>query len=198
LSFFDCNTSIKPCFAGFLTKPSLCQLNYHVYNRGQLRYNLLYSKYTQGLFRVILKPDGLGVVPQSDPPLKIVDASDKGLGITQAPDGSIVEVRQPTGEIWIHQPDEPETASLIAKSCHPRRGGQAGGNKLTIYGVNLRKNGEPTVNVGPYSCPVTSSTSSKITCTLPGGIGTADVVVTSGADSYTFKRGYRYITGLPV
>ena len=56
----------------------------------------------------------------------------------------------------------------------------------------------PSVTVGGKACPVVTAllTSTIIECTLPGGSGTVDVVVTnSGNLSYTFKRGYRFITG---
>ena len=38
---------------------------------GQLRGNLIASKYLDGLYRVILTPDGLGVVSQSVPPIPL-------------------------------------------------------------------------------------------------------------------------------
>ena len=161
---------------------------------GQMRGNLLFSKYGQGIKRVILTSDGMGVIPQTDPPIDLV--GDQGLGLTMAPDGSLIEVRYPLNEVWLHRPDEPARGDLWVNAVFPRRGGQAGGGTLTVYGANLTKNGpSPTVTVGGFSCPVTLATSNKIQCTLPGGSGTVDVVVSSGADSYTFLDGYRFITG---
>lgn len=167
---------------------------------GQLRGNLIWSQYGARLQRLILRPDGLGVIPQSNPPLKLTGENnehigDKGLGLTQAPDGSLVEVRFPANVLWVHEPDEPATTDLTVRAVFPRRGGQAGGSTLTIYGVNLNKNGNPTVTVGGSACPVTSVAAKKIKCTLPGGSGTVDVIVTSGADSYTYLRGYRFVAG---
>jgi hypothetical protein len=142
---------------------------------------------------VILTPDGEGVIPQSKPPIPLV--GNFGLGVTQAPNGALVEIRHASKSVWIHRPDEAPTTNLIAKSVHPRRGGRAGGITLTIYGVNLNKQGNPTVRVGGFSCPVTFVSATKVKCTLPGGTGTVDIVVTSGTESYTFKRGYRFIIG---
>lgn len=160
---------------------------------GQLRGNLIFSKYKGGLYRVILTADGEAVIPQSNPPLPLV--GNLGLGVTQAPDGTLVEIRHADNSVWIHRPKETATTKLIAKSVFPRRGGRAGGTPLTIYGVNLNKNGNPTVRVGGSSCPVTFVSATKLRCTIPGGTGTVDVVVTSGAESYTFQKGYRFILG---
>jgi len=160
---------------------------------GQMRGNLIFSKYTDGLYRVILAPGGQAVIPQTDPPIALV--GDGGLGVTQAPDGSLVEVRLSANELWVHQPVEDLGTDLWVNTVWPRRCGSAGGPKMMIYGKNLDKNGTPTVTVGGSDCPVVFSNSIKVRCTLPGGSGIVDVVVTSGTESYTFKRGFRYATG---
>lgn len=46
-----------------------------------MRGNLIYSKYKDPLHRVILTADGRGVIPQSDPPIKLV--GDHTLDVTQ-------------------------------------------------------------------------------------------------------------------
>lgn len=163
---------------------------------GQLRHNLIYSKFTSKLYRVILQPDGLGVIPQSDPPLGLVGA--KGLGVTQAPDGSLVEVQYSVNQLWTHIPAEDPSEVVKVNSVFPRRGPPAGGSKLTIYGYKLMTaEASPVVTVGGFSCDVDigSATASKITCKLPGGSGLVDVTVTVGTESYTFKKGYKFVTG---
>jgi glucose/arabinose dehydrogenase len=159
---------------------------------GQLRGNLIASKYTDGLFRIILGPDGESVIPQSNPALPLV--GDDGLDVTQAPDGSLIEVRLPTKNIVIHKPNEPPTAELRVNAVFPRRGGNAGGYLLAVYGVNF--SADATVTIGGTACAIQTKTNSKITCTVPGGQGTVDVIVSGTSGSYTFKRAFRYITGI--
>ena len=48
---------------------------------GQLRGNLIYSKYKDPLHRVILTDDGRGVIAQSNPPTELV--GDQTLAVTQ-------------------------------------------------------------------------------------------------------------------
>lgn len=159
----------------------------------QLRGNLIVSKYTDGLFRIILSPDGTSVIPQSIPALPLV--GDNGLDVTQAPDGTLIEVRIATKNIYVHKPQEPPTTELRVHSVFPRRGGNAGGYNFSLYGVNLSN--DAVVTVGGTSCPIVSRTgTTKIICTIPGGTGTVDITVTGSAGSYTFKRGFRYITGV--
>jgi hypothetical protein len=159
---------------------------------GQLRGNLIASKYTDGLFRIILSPDGEFVIPQSNPALPLV--GDDGLDVTQAPDGSLIEVRLPTKNIVVHKPNEPLTAELRVNAVFPRRGGNAGGYLLSVYGVNFSP--DATVNIGGKACMIQSKTNSKITCTVPGGQGMVDVIVSGTSGLYTFKRGFRYISGI--
>jgi IPT/TIG domain len=160
----------------------------------QLRGNLIASKYTDGLFRIILSPDGLAVVPQSIPAIPLV--GDWGLDVTQAPNGNLIEVRLPTNNLYYHKPVEAATTELRVVSVFPRRGPNAGGTNLNIYGVNLNSGTSLTVTVGGSNCPVQTITSGKIICTLPGGAnGNVDVAVSSSAGSYIYQKGYRYISG---
>ena len=158
---------------------------------GQLRGNLIASKFMDGLYRVILTPDGLGVIPQNNSPLPFLGRG--GLTVTQAPDGTLIEVHFIGNSLYYHKANETSTTALQVNSVFPRRGGNAGGTKLSVYGVNFNANS--TVKVGGTKCPVLSTTAARITCTLPGGSGTVDIIVTGSAGTYTFKRGYRYISG---
>ena len=167
-----------------------------LFSRGQLRGSLIYSKYTSRMYRVILSPDGKSVVPQSNPPLSLIGK--KGLGVAQAPDGSLVQVQYSVNEVWVFIPSEAASSNVRVNAVWPRRGPQAGGSTLTVYGRNLKQTGKTTtVKVGNSNCPLTSSTATEIKCTLPGGTpGSTDVVVTVGTESYTFSKGYRFITGV--
>lgn len=159
----------------------------------QLRGNLIASKYTDGLFRIILTADGLGVIPQSVPALPLI--GDWGLDVCQAPNGNLVEVRLSTNSLFYHRPIEATTTKLKVLSVFPHRGPNTGGTKLNIYGVNLSGTGL-AVKVGGRNCPIVTRTTTKLTCTIPGGTnGNVDVVVTSSTGSYTFQKGYRYISG---
>lgn len=168
---------------------------------GQLRGDLVISKYNGGAYRVILTPDGKGVMPQSDPALLLVDG--QGLDITQAPSGEMIEVRYGKARIWYHRPKETTTNALVVNSVFPRRGGEAGGSSLHIFGRNFDKNGaSPTVTVGGKDCPVVVvkaplANYDRIECTLPGGTGTVDIVVALGGETSIFQKGYRYIRGKP-
>jgi hypothetical protein len=52
------------------------------------------------------------------------------------------------------------------------------------------------VAMGKQSCPIISATATLIECIVPGGVlGTVDIVVKGVTGSYTFQRGYRYISG---
>jgi len=165
---------------------------------GQLRNDLIISKYNGPSHRVILNSDGRSVKAESNPPLPLV--GDKGLAITQAPSGEIVEARYEDAEVWFHRPKETATSTLIVYSVFPERGGKAGGNSLHIYGRNFGK-GTPTVKVGGSACPVviskTGTKYDRIECTMPGGSGTVDITVTIGNEVTIFPKGYRYISGVP-
>jgi IPT/TIG domain len=162
---------------------------------GQMRGDLILSKYKEELYRVVLSNDGNSVNPFSNPAVPL--AGYGGLAVTQAPDGSLVEARHVGGTIYIQKPVEPPSSAMDIKSVFPRRGRLAGNSKLMIFGVNF--SGSPIVDVGGNPCTdaVLVSTN-KIECILPAGlVGRKDVVVSIGATSDTFVNGYRYITGLP-
>jgi Glucose / Sorbosone dehydrogenase/IPT/TIG domain len=163
---------------------------------GQLRGDLILSKYKDGLYRVILSDDGT-VNVNSVPAIELI--GDDGLDVTQAPDGSLMDARYEANAVFFFKPDEAPTTKMDVKTVFPRRGGLAGGSKLMIFGVNF-DGGTPIVTVGGNACTNAVQVSTKkIECTLPAGIvGRADVVVTIGAASDTYVKGYRYITGRPV
>lgn len=161
---------------------------------GQLRGNLIYSKYGGALHRVILSGDGRSVLPISNPALPLV--GDFSLAVTQAPMGELIEARYEEGHIFFHRPIETSTAETQIKGVFPYRGSRSGGSILTVYGVNLNKNGlTPTILVGGSSCPVTDVKAFRVACTLPSGSGTVDVELTLGSESFTFPKAYRYIVG---
>jgi hypothetical protein len=163
---------------------------------GQLRGNLITSKYTDGLFRVVLTEDGLNVVPESMQALPLV--GDWGLDVTQAPNGNLVEVRLPSNALYYHKPVEDVTSEVRIASVFPSRGSNAGGSILYIYGVNLNSGANFKVRVGGSDCIVQTLTASMATCILPGGPnGRVDVTVSSDSGWYIFKKGYRYISGFP-
>jgi IPT/TIG domain len=169
---------------------------------GQMRGDLILSKYTDGLFRVILSPDGEAVSPFSDPAISL--GGDNGLAVTQAPDGSLIDARYSANSCFIFKANETATSSMDIKTVFPRRGGLAGGTKLSIFGVNFGGSESSTlavVTVGARPCTnAVVVRATKIECTLPlgGTVGAKDVVVTIGAVSDTFVKGYRYITGMPL
>lgn len=164
---------------------------------GQLRGDLIVAKYKKELYRLILNDDGTEIIPQSIPPIEIGGGGT--LDVTQAPSGSLVDARYLVGAIHYYRPVEPETTDLVVKGVFPRRGDQAGGSQLAVYGVNMDKYGfGVTVSVGGTTCPLLNVFSNKITCTLPGGNGTADIQVAGGQEVSLFERGYRYITGKPA
>ena len=164
------------------------------FNR-QLRGNLIAAKYQGSLYRIVLAPDGKSVIPQSDPYIELTEDVD-ALDVTQAPDGTLISTSLDRNALYFHKPIEAPTTQLRVLSVFPQRGGQGGGNNLQIYGVNF--NNPTTVTVGGRNCAVTSFLTTKIVCTMPGGTGTVDIVVEGGnKQSYTFQRGYRYVTGLP-
>ena len=148
------------------------------------------------MWRVILSPDGKSVIPQSNPPLSLVGK--KGLGVVQAPDGSLVQVQYNVNEIWVFSPSEAASSTVRVNSVWPRRGPQAGGSTLTVYGRNLKQTGKTTtVRVGNSNCPLTTSTATELKCILPGGTpGPSDVVVMVDTESYNFSKGYRFISGV--
>jgi hypothetical protein len=163
----------------------------------QLRGNLIAAKYQGALYRIVLAPDGKSVIPQSDPYIELTSDVD-ALDVTQAPDGTLISSSLDRNAVYFHKPIEEVTTQLKVLSVYPRRGGQSGGNVLKLYGVNFQN--PITVTVGGRNCPVISFATTKIECTMPGGLGTVDVVVTNAANgtTYNFQQGYRYVTGLPA
>ena len=164
------------------------------YFNGQLRGNLLHVKYKSTIRRTVLSPDGLSVNPLSRPALPLVGSS--GLDVTQAPNGNLIEFRYSGNTIFVQKPTEAASPVLKVYTVFPNRGGLAGGTPLKIFGSNFGSN--PTVSMGTNICNIIGGTATPtyIECTIPGGSGTVDVVVTSGSTSYTFERGYRYIAGV--
>ena len=162
----------------------------------QMRGDLIAAKYRSALFRIILSTDGRSVIPSSNPAIKL--AGDENLDITQAPDGTIISARYTSNDIYYYEPKEPSSSVLAIKSIFPRRGGLAGGSKLSIYGANFG-NGGATVTIGGNNCGnVVVHTGQKITCTLPLGVlGLADVSVTVGSKMATMAKAYKYISGVP-
>jgi hypothetical protein len=105
------------------------------------------SQYLGGLYRVILSSDGKSVVPESNPPIPLLDGS--GLSVAQALSGELIEARIRSNQVWLHLPVERNTSFLVIKSVYPYRDGSAGGSSLHIYGKNLIQNGaSPTITVG--------------------------------------------------
>lgn len=158
----------------------------------KLRGHLILGRYKGGLYHIALSPDGRSVPKK----LPTILARKGGIGIAQGPDGTLFSARNDAGEVLFHSPDEAPSLDLEVKSVFPRRGPESGGSILTVYGENLTKFGTPTVTVGGKDCPVEGSkTESKITCRLPAGSGTVDVMVSAGAEATAFLDGYRYIRG---
>lgn len=167
---------------------------------GQMRYNLIVSKYTGALYRVILDTDGRSVIPESENAIKIFNQQGKsvgwaGLDVAQSPSGTLAEVRYEDNVIYYHKPLETPSSDLFVHGVYPRRGNFQGGFTLQVYGINF--SGSPTVTVGGNNCPVTSTSSTIIECTLPAGSGQVDIVVSSSSESSTFEKGFKYITGTP-
>ena len=86
---------------------------------------------------------------------------------------------------------------MVVYGVFPRRGPQAGGYELNVYGANFHK-GTPEVYLGPRRCIVLSVIGTgRILCKVLGGTGTVDVSVRIEKEKVIFPRGYRYISGLP-
>jgi hypothetical protein len=175
---------------------------------GQLRGNLIISQYraTPSLSRVVVQKDANGndvVVPQSIP----LNVGSSGLDITQAPNGNIIEMRYSNDSLAVISPKQHDTGVLIVTSVYPRRGSNAGGNRLSIFGKNLvsdqgnRMISPPSVVIGNLPCSnVVVVNSQRIDClSIPGGYGAVDITVSKAGVFSTFENGYRYISGhLPI
>ena len=122
---------------------------------------------------------------------------DNTLSVTQAPDGSLIDTRYVSSQIFIHTPIQgASNPSLLVFGVYPRRGGEAGGYILSIYGKNFQK-GTPLVQVGDRKCPVLTVKPKRITCRVYGGKGNVDVRVTIGKERALLTQGFRYIKGRP-
>jgi hypothetical protein len=146
------------------------------------------------VYRVVLTPDGTGVLPTITSPIPM-NIGYLGLDLTQAPNGNLIEMRYQNNTVYVHKPVELPSTTMKVKTAFPRRGRSGGGTILNIYGINFAPGA--TVLVGGKSCPVISLKSNQIDCTLPGGVGTVDIVVSLGATTSVFQKGYRYISGVP-
>jgi glucose/arabinose dehydrogenase len=166
---------------------------------GQLRGNLIMVNYgaSDSISRAILNEDGTKVIIESIQLIKM-NIGYNSLDVTQAPNGVLIDIRYNADSIFYYKPKEPNTTQLTVTTAFPRRGPAAGGNTLHIYGSNLVVSGGPVtkVTVGGTNCPITSSSEPEIDCTLPGGFGAVDIVVSIGESISTFEKAYRYISGV--
>jgi IPT/TIG domain len=154
-------------------------------------------KAVANIFRVILNADGSAPVASSLKGIPL-NVGDSGLDLTQAPNGNLIEISYSNNSLFVHVPVEPLSDELEIKCAHPRRGPNSGNQVLTIFGINFLKDGpNPIVMVGDRNCPIKKKTNTQIECTLAGGVGTVDVVVTNGNSKSEFKRGFRFISGMP-
>jgi hypothetical protein len=163
---------------------------------GQLRGDIIVSKFKDGLRRIILNESGTGVHSSLDGEIKL--QGDDGLDIAQAPNGVLVDARFDVNSCYFFEPIEPASTVMEIKAVFPRRGLFKGGSKISIYGVNFATTAAPLVTVGGKSCAgAVRLSSSKIQCTLPANLAgsTVDINVTIGTATDTFSRGYRYIKG---
>jgi IPT/TIG domain len=138
---------------------------------------------------------GKSVLPSISAPIPLFIGND-GLDITQAPNGNLIETRYQNQTLWYHKPIEPVSDTMVVKTMYPRRGRGGGGNTLSLYGVNFNKQNRssPVALVGNTNCLVISvSQTTRINCKLPGGAGTANILVKFGTETSLFERGYRYI-----
>jgi IPT/TIG domain len=170
----------------------------------QLRGNLILSRYTSSMYRIILRPDGLGVIPQSDPAL-LLGIGEKCLSLTEAPDGTIIDIRYNTFSVFYHKPVERITGDLKVYSVFPRRGHAGGGYSLNVYGRNFDGTSSITIvgeQGGTLGCPlVPMNSSTLLKCTMPpwdrGSTVHIFVSKTSTGETYEFLRGFRYTYGTP-
>jgi glucose/arabinose dehydrogenase/predicted nucleic acid-binding protein len=158
---------------------------------GQLRGHLIVGRYKGALYDITLTSDGKSVLNNVE-----MLESDGGLDVTQGPDGSLFVLQNDKGKVIYYKPSELPWTALQVKSVFPRRGPESGGSLLTLYGQSFGTFGTPTVTVGGQDCPLTAPASAtKLTCILPSGTGTADVLATAGNETTTFSGSYRYISG---
>lgn len=166
---------------------------------GQLRGQLIIGRYKGALYHIKLSSDGRSALFRESYPPKLVSSTKGGLDVTQGPDGALFVARNDAGSVIYHKPNEPPADLLKVYSVFPRRGYIDGGTTLSIYGEKFGSSvGNLSVTVGGLGCPIISAGDTKITCTLPDGLGKADVMVTNSyfLESDTLTEGYRYITGM--
>jgi IPT/TIG domain len=165
---------------------------------GEMRGDLIMSKYKGKLHRVVLMPDGISANPYTNPAVELT--GEDGLAVTQAPDGSLIDARHDKDTLFRMRPVEADSPLMDIKSVFPRRGRLSGNSKFMIFGVKFSASPAPIVTVGGNPCTgAVRKSETKIECTLPAGTaGRKDVVVTIGAATDTFVNGYRYITGVPA
>jgi hypothetical protein len=84
----------------------------------------------------------------------------------------------------------------VITSVNPTSGSISGGNILTINGTDFDVDGTGTVVIGAVDCPIISSNSTTITCTVPAqALGSYDVIVNNDdTQSDTLSSGYSYIS----
>ena len=147
---------------------------------GQLRGQLIIGRYKGALYHVKLSSDGKGALFRESIPPKLVSSNDGGLDVVQGPDGSLFVAQNDAGSVIYHKPNEPSTSLLKVLSVFPRRGHIDGGTTLSIFGLKFGSSASNlSVTVGGLGCPIISAKDTKITCTLPAGLGKADVMVTN-------------------
>jgi Glucose / Sorbosone dehydrogenase/IPT/TIG domain len=164
---------------------------------GEIRHNLIASKYKNGLYRIVLSADGNSVVPTSIPAIELT--GDGGLAVTMAPNGNLLDTRLETGAVYMYRPLEPLSTLLTIYNVFPRRGGLAGGSILSIYGRNFVGT-QIVVFVGTSLCtnPIISESYTMIRCQLPPStvVGRKDVVVENeNGVRDIFALAYNYIRG---
>ena len=169
------------------------------YFNGEMRGNLIASKYKDGLYRIVLNPDGKSVAAYSNPAIEL--SGDNGLAVTMSPNGNLIDAQYDTNECSVHKPDEPPTTLLRIYSIFPRRGKVQGGSALSIYGTNFVST--VTIKIGGLDCSNVQWISSYfIKCTIPpslnGTVGSRTIEMNKGSELATFVNGYKYILGRPT
>lgn len=169
------------------------------YFNNEMRGNLIASKYKDGLYRIVLNPDGRSVAAYSNPAIELT--GDNGLAVTMTPNGNLIDARYETNECYVYKPEEPLTTSLKIYTIFPRRGKVQGGSTLSIYGTNFVST--VTVLVGGLVCSnVQWISSTHIKCTIPpssnGTVGSRTIEMYKESEQATFVDGYKYILGRPA
>lgn len=167
---------------------------------GEMRHNLIASKYKDGLYRIVLSADGKSVIPTSIPAIELV--GDGGLAVAMAPNGNLVDARLAANAVYVYRPMEPPISTdMTIYTVYPRRGGLAGGSILSIYGRNFIGL-QIVVFIGTSLCtnPIVSESNTIIRCRIPPSIvaGRKDVVVENeNGTREIYTLAYNYIRGTP-